>query len=300
VDGHLRPKPERHGQMMLNSQRAPAVEAITSNKGADLHNPAGKRQTARSGQRSRVRRDNPSTLPERMDLIQAINADPELSASAVAVAVALMSFVNSKTGECFPAFEDIMARCHVSKKTVATATQHLEHRGWVAIERDGGGDREANRYHFAFDRVRKGGAIAAAPSEGPTSGAFHGETFTPCSDVHGAKSTSSMVQNQPFHGENFTPVLQEDNSLKGTQDAAGAAPPSTIADQERELFRRGNEILGRNAGGLIKNLLKAKGRIELARAALETAATKQNPREYIEAIIRGRDPQARGGWDPRL
>src|SRR5438034_986907 len=86
-------------------------------------------------------------LAERMALIHAINADPELSASAVAVALALMSFVNSKAGECFPPFEGVMARCRVSKKTVATATQDLERRRWVAIERDEGGDRETNRYH---------------------------------------------------------------------------------------------------------------------------------------------------------
>jgi hypothetical protein len=40
--------------------------------------------------------------------------------------------------------------------------------------------------------------------------------------------------------------------------------------------------------------------VELARAAIETAATKQDPREYIGAIVRGRDDQTRRDWDPRL
>jgi hypothetical protein len=46
-------------------------------------------------------------------------------------------------------------------------------------------------------------------------------------------------------------------------------------------------VLGENAGGMVTNLIKAKcGSIELARAALEQAATKANPREYIGAINR--------------
>lgn len=70
------------------------------------------------------------------------------------------------------------------------------------------------------------------------------------------------------------------------KDAADAAP-QRADDHEAQLFRRGKEVLGENAGGLIKNLLKAKGRIELARAAIEMAATKGDPREYVGAIIRG-------------
>jgi hypothetical protein len=139
---------------MLNSQRAQATERNSIDEGENLHHV--KRRAVQSGQRPRPRGNNPSTLAERMDLLHAINVDPQLSASAVAVALALMSFVNSKTGECFPTFEKIARRCRVSKRTVATVTRELERGGWIAIERDEGGDREANRYHFAFDRIRKG------------------------------------------------------------------------------------------------------------------------------------------------
>lgn len=93
------------------------------------------------------------------------------------------------------------------------------------------------------------------------------------------------------------------------KDAASAAPElalvpnrprSTIGDRERELFERGKEVLGQNAGGLIKNLLASKGAVELARAAIETAATKQDPREYIGAMVRGRDPPTDQLWDRGL
>jgi hypothetical protein len=86
----------------------------------------------------------------------------------------------------------------------------------------------------------------------------------------------------------------------GSQGVATATTPSSNGDQECELFRRGKEILGEKSGGLIKNLLKAKGRIELARAAIEVAATKQDPREYVAAIIRGVDEREQHrGWDGR-
>ncbi|BAR57619.1 hypothetical protein NK6_4451 [Bradyrhizobium diazoefficiens] len=65
---------------------------------------------------------------------------------------------------------------------------------------------------------------------------------------------------------------------------AKVPPPS---DAETELFRRGKEVLGSAAGGLVSRLLKAKGgKVPLARAAIEQASTKHDPREYIGAIIR--------------
>jgi hypothetical protein len=103
---------------------------------------------------------------------------------------------------------------------------------------------------------------------------------------------------------------------KGTKDAAareasredrGAAPngahagvvvastvPAPPPDPETELFRRGKEVLGNKAGGLVTELLKVNdGKIPLARAAIETASTKHDPREYVGAIIRGKKPDER-------
>jgi hypothetical protein len=88
---------------------------------------------------------------------------------------------------------------------------------------------------------------------------------------------------------------------KKRKDAAGAAP--AVRSEEADLFRRGKALLGDNAGGLIKNLIKAKGgSIALARAAIEIASTKQDPREYIAGSIHGLEAAAQrpNGWDPRL
>lgn len=92
---------------------------------------------------------------------------------------------------------------------------------------------------------------------------------------------------------------QSQLQLPEKKDAAGAAP-----DPEVDLFRRGKEVLGKSAGGLVKQLLTAKdGKVNQARAAIETAAGKNDPREYIGAIIRNRDPppdSAVTRVDPRL
>lgn len=78
-------------------------------------------------------------------------------------------------------------------------------------------------------------------------------------------------------------------------NASGAAAPPDPSVAEREYFDRGKQILGKSAGGQLAKLKTAKGgNVALARAALETASTKQNPAEYIAGVIRaGADPPLR-------
>ncbi|MEO6381958.1 MAG: DUF1376 domain-containing protein [Nitrobacter sp.] len=79
----------------------------------------------------------------------------------------------------------------------------------------------------------------------------------------------------------------------------GASAPQ-VSNPETELFRRGKEILGRESGGLIKNLLKAKnGDFALARAAIEVASTKSNAREYVGGVIRAGGQQQDSFLDPQ-
>lgn len=67
--------------------------------------------------------------------------------------------------------------------------------------------------------------------------------------------------------------------------SADAGP--TQAELEKELFRRGRQVCGKASGGLIASLLKAKQHdVALARAVIETAATKHDPREYVAASTR--------------
>jgi hypothetical protein len=75
----------------------------------------------------------------------------------------------------------------------------------------------------------------------------------------------------------------EGKGREGKEDGA-VAPPSDEAD----LFRRGKEVLGPNTGSLVARLLKFKGgSVPLARAVIEQASTKQNPREYVGRVLAG-------------
>ena len=57
---------------------------------------------------------------------------------------------------------------------------------------------------------------------------------------------------------------------------------------EAEYFTRGKKVLGPDAGGLLVRLLNSKKKnVALARAAIEQASTKGDPREYIGRIISG-------------
>ena len=87
--------------------------------------------------------------------------------------------------------------------------------------------------------------------------------------------------------------------MHAQEDAAPNGAHSENETDEASLFRRGKKILGPSAGGLIASLLKAKkGSVPLARAAIEQASTKENPREYIGAIIRGPISERHGPNDP--
>lgn len=81
---------------------------------------------------------------------------------------------------------------------------------------------------------------------------------------------------------------RKEEELKNLKKCETPSAPLFERTDEADLFDRGKKILGADAGGLIARLLKSKkGSIPLARAAIEQASTKESPREYIGAVIRG-------------
>ncbi len=96
--------------------------------------------------------------------------------------------------------------------------------------------------------------------------------------LHGATAPETDTESEP-DSSSLTRPMRDD-------DSADAICDPSIA--ERDYFTRGKALLGKNAGGLLAKLKAAKGgNVALARAALETASTKENPHEYIGAIVRG-------------
>jgi hypothetical protein len=98
--------------------------------------------------------------------------------------------------------------------------------------------------------------------------------------------------------ETVTVARPETDTEQTTEkkDAVASRPALEIVPSaEADYFRRIKEICGPSAGGLGKQLLTAKdGVVPLARAVAEQASTKQDPREYIGAIIKNRkEPECR-------
>lgn len=98
------------------------------------------------------------------------------------------------------------------------------------------------------------------------------------------------------HGNAPTPHIKKERKKEPLATLGGADAPGI----EFELFARGKAVLGENAGGLIAKLLKAQGgNHTLALAAILTASTKQNPREYVGALLRGQ-PSGEPFYDPAI
>jgi uncharacterized protein YdaU (DUF1376 family) len=92
--------------------------------------------------------------------------------------------------------------------------------------------------------------------------------------------TSTVVKK-----ENSPSKKMESTNGKGTTEEATRPSP------EADLYRRGKEVLGSNAGGLISKLMLLKKRnVSECRSVVELAAGKENPREYLGRIISGRAP----------
>lgn len=73
---------------------------------------------------------------------------------------------------------------------------------------------------------------------------------------------------------------------------------STPNTSEFELFQRGKQVFGKNAGGLIVRIKRYKrGNIALTRALIEIASTKHDPRVWIGRVLAG---QTTEGEEPRV
>jgi len=142
------------------------------------------------------------------------------------------------------------------------------------------GDRQlgAVRNFRRFQRPRKPNALHPITTEISTYVALSAPSTVPDDDE--ADQVPQKSGNSP---------QMEDVGGRGKEESRKMPPPNGVGhddDPEVELFRRGKAVLGSSAGGLIKNLLKAKGgKVALARAAIEQASTKQDPREFIGRIV---------------
>jgi hypothetical protein len=105
-------------------------------------------------------------------------------------------------------------------------------------------------------------------------------------DGHGTRA--GTVTGQGRDNAPQTPKKERVPSVSTKPQARDAHSAGSQESEEIAYFRRGKQLLGENAGGLLSNLRKHKdGNIALARAAIEVASTKENPREYVAKILVG-------------
>lgn len=94
------------------------------------------------------------------------------------------------------------------------------------------------------------------------------------------ETETETEKKEPFGTPSVTLAVQEPPALS-------LVPTPT---PEAELFRRGREVLGKQAGGLITQLLKSRGgNVALARSVIEVASTKGDPKQYLGGVLRGPD-----------
>ena len=103
-----------------------------------------------------------------------------------------------------------------------------------------------------------------------------------------AETRADIVENQ-FGNE--CPPSPSPSKVPPTE---GAGAPF---DPEKPVFDYGKTVLGKSAGGQVRNLIRHhSGDLDAALETLRLAARKSSPREYVGAILRG-DRQPETDWD---
>lgn len=91
------------------------------------------------------------TLLDKWKLAQAIIADEKLSANAARVAIAMLDFVNTKTGACYPSYATIASRAGTKRRNSAIdGSRELAKAGWLTIQK-GPTRTSLNSFRFAFN-----------------------------------------------------------------------------------------------------------------------------------------------------
>lgn len=113
---------------------------------------------------------------------------------------------------------------------------------------------------------------------------------------NGKERKGREVRKNTVSSKEETGARRQSSNRTPTRNGHGRDPPPSNGElfpgngtkpPEAELYRRGREVLGKDAGGFIKKLLTARdGNVAMARADIETASTKDKPLEWIGGVIR--------------
>lgn len=182
-------------------------------------------------------------------------------------------------GPCRDTPEALSLRTHMKIKRVEVALESLKRTGKLVVRADGLHNPFAEK--IIADAIAKRRRLAESGSHG------------------GKKSSEKRKQNQSRASSEASPKTKPPSSnLELELDSEGANAPSAGQQEapDARVYRRGREVLGNNAGGLVRRVIDHhRGNFALAVSSIEQSSTKSNPREWIGALLRG---QVKGNQSP--
>jgi hypothetical protein len=191
----------------------------------------------------------------------AVLASLELSDAEARVLMRLSAHMNVQSGRLDVGIETLAKGANQKpRKTTETITK-AEKLGYVK-RNVGGGRKHTNSYQLLL------------PAE-----TLHGDAGFAAETLH------ADVENPACPGEKPGPGGHP--NIKNKKNKNAEAPEAPWVSEEADYFRRGKEVLGPSAGGMLVKLRDRKGSIAEARAVIEIASQKGNPREYVGRILAG-------------
>jgi hypothetical protein len=186
----------------------------------------------------------------------------------------------------------IAGRCNQHPLKFRRNFQKLVERGKLIIRTDGKITNARVESELKKIAGRKRGATAdpprtPAPPLGGAAGVDRG--------LAGGSGSKPLKNQELPLSEDRVDKIRKNTIANAMASEPSAVMPNPPLDPEADYYRRGREVLGANAGGVLTQLIRAKGgNLALARAAIEQASTRGDAREYVGAMIRN---NRKGGSD---
>lgn len=220
----------------------------------------------------------------KMVWLDRLAADYTLSPAAFRIAYIIANFMNRETGQAWPTQETLATKAGLTDRAVREQIKVLVAAGYLNCE-FGGGRHKPNIYTIGEPETRN--ETSPFKDKNPE-GNFPLSTGNP--EVSRQKPGTKLPTELLYEPIPSSKAGEDEKIIPLHPPAEPSAEATSPAkQQERDYFRRGKDLLGENAGGLLVKLRQVKGgSIAMARAALEEASEAEDPREYIGAVIRGK------------
>jgi hypothetical protein len=212
-------------------------------------------------QKSALERKLVATALDRFNWQAGVLACPDLSDADTRILMRLALHLNIGNGRLDVGIETLAKGANQKPRKTTETVSKAEKLGYV-IRNVGGGRKHTNSYQLLL-----------------TAETLHGDAGYAPETLHGDVGNPAHPRKKPCPGGH--------PNRKNKKNRNAEAPEAPLGNEEADYFRRGKEVLGPSAGGLLAKLRDLKGPIAGARAVIEIASQKGNPREYVGRILAG-------------